>query len=209
MYNIMDRRLTGILIILVGLVAIAGFIYFMFFYIPAPEQPVIDQVEIEEPISGLPVERETPQVQERVIINARPQARPSVEEVGQEDLKRMAGSFAERFGSFSNQSDYGNIRDLKIFMSSNMEKWANEYIADAISKGTQTNIYYGITTKAISRSVEKFDEVAGSAKILVQTYRWESTGTGANSTSFNQNILISFIKERGAWKVDSAYWQEK
>ena len=37
-------------------------------------------------------------------------------EMTREDLKSLASSFAERMGSYSNQSDYGNMSDLKLFM---------------------------------------------------------------------------------------------
>lgn len=127
--------------------------------------------------------------------------------VDKDDLKRMAASFAERFGSYSNQSNYSNIVDLRIFMSKKMVAWAENFIREQRQK-SETNLYYGITTKAINEEVLDFDEDAGSASVLVQTRRREANGTINNvSNFFNQNITINFTKENGMWKVDSAIWQ--
>lgn len=127
--------------------------------------------------------------------------------VDKDDLKRMAASFAERFGSYSNQSNYSNIVDLKIFMSIKMVAWAENFVREQ-RRNNMTEIYYGITTKAINEEVLDFDEDNGSASILVQTRRREANGTVNNvSNFFNQNITIIFMKEDGIWKVDSANWQ--
>lgn len=37
-------------------------------------------------------------------------------------------SFAERFGSFSNQSNYGNFTDLSIMMTEAMNNWAKKML---------------------------------------------------------------------------------
>ena len=121
----------------------------------------------------------------------------------------MAASFVERFGSYSNQSNYNNINDLKIFMTKNMSNWADKFIKEQREKSQVNDIYYGITTKAVSEKVQEFDEDVGQAEILVSTRRREALGTTNNvSKTYNQNILVTFVKERGSWKVDSAYWQD-
>lgn len=128
--------------------------------------------------------------------------------VGQFDLERMAKSFAERFGSFSNQSNYANISDLDMFMSENMKRWASEYVEKNKKNNLASEIYFGITTKSLSAEVREFDETEGMSEVMVQTRRREAVGTTNNSSKlYNQDILISFTKESGVWKVDSAYWQ--
>ncbi len=139
---------------------------------------------------------------------------PGAEEVTQRpvaqiDLERMAKSFAERFGSFSNQSNYANIRDLKLFMSDKMEKWADAYVEKNKKSDAANQVYYGLTTKSVSAKAEKFDEAAGQASVVVDTRRREAIGTTNNSSRlYNQSIRVSFVKENGAWKVDSAFWIE-
>ncbi|MFA6171169.1 MAG: hypothetical protein WCW77_05410 [Patescibacteria group bacterium] len=203
----MDKRFFGFGIIFISLLLLAGIVYVFFFYnfkAPAPE-------ESDSTI--------TDQSQEPAIVNTNTavntgktnQTAPRVrkEEMNQEDLKRMAGSFAERFGSYSNQSDYSNIGDLMVFMTSRMEEWAGQYMNEAAKKGGNLNIYYGISTKAVTEEVKSFDKEAGLAVILVGTQRREATGMMTNASSFYQNIEISFKKEGSAWKIDSAIWQSK
>ena len=123
-------------------------------------------------------------------------------------LERMASSFAERFGSFSNQSNYSNVLDLRMFMTEKMKAWAENYVEKNKKNSVASDIYFGVTTKAVSSNTETFDEDKGEAIILVKTRRREATGTTNNSSKiYNQDILISFVKEDEAWKVDSAYWQ--
>lgn len=129
--------------------------------------------------------------------------------VNKESIARMASSFAERFGSFSNQSDYKNISDLKPYMTVKMKKWADSYIAENRANGV-SNIYYGIITKSVTYEYLSYDDDMGSAEIVVKARRRESVGISSNTTNvFYQDIKISLIKENGAWKIDSAYWQEK
>ncbi|MEA1962863.1 MAG: hypothetical protein U9M94_01335 [Patescibacteria group bacterium] len=131
------------------------------------------------------------------------------EQVGKKDLVRIAGSFAERFGTYSNQSNFGNISSLKIFMSSKMKKWSDSYIKEQKEKKYDTSIYYGITTKAVASELKDFDDDLGFAGVLVSTRRREATGTMNNySNAFTQDILIDFTIEDGAWKVDNVYWRE-
>jgi hypothetical protein len=92
-------------------------------------------------------------------------------------------------------------------MTESMKKWADKYVEELRGNNSADDIYFGVTTKSVSSEENFFDDYAGEAEILVKTQRKESTGTMKNSRVYYQNILISFIKEKGAWKVDSAYWQ--
>ncbi|MFH0955597.1 MAG: hypothetical protein V1801_00035, partial [Candidatus Falkowbacteria bacterium] len=200
----MNKKVWGVIIIITALTIIAGIIYIIFFYkFSSPSEPVVEQPVAEEQIKTLepvieqPVETTTVQ----------PISPLKKSEVQADDLTRMASAFAERFGSFSNQSDYGNVRDLQIFMTDTMKNWAENYINDARSRKTQTTIYYGIVTKAISSEVKQFDFDAGGAEILVKTQRRESAGITGNSTTFYQDIIIKYVREQGVWRVDAIYWQ--
>ena len=125
-----------------------------------------------------------------------------------EDLKKMALSFAERLGSYSNQSNYGNIEDLKIMMSDSMIKWADGYVAQLEKQNSPSAAYYGITTTAISGEVKKFDDKAGQAEILVTTQRQEMRGSGSAPKSFTQVLQVDFVKVKTDWKVNSAVWEK-
>jgi hypothetical protein len=204
----MDRRITGALILLLGLALAGGIIYVLFFYNfnaqPAVKPPVQPAVTDNKSAGQPPTPKTTG---EKKIIDAGTPVAPKA--VGEEDLKQMAGLFAERFGSYSNQSNYRNLRDLEIFMTVKFAAWAEDFIKKQIESKEDTSIYYGISSKSISMTVNEFKAEEGVARIMVSTQRRESLATGANAAGFRQNIEIVFLKQGGVWKVDEANWQTK
>ncbi len=124
-----------------------------------------------------------------------------------DDFKQISRSFAERFGSYSNQSNYGNIDDLKVFMTAKMKSWADDYIQELMSKDNSQASFYGITTKAlVEPRITKFDIQNGGVELIVATHREEFSFLNEKKI-FNQDIKIVFVKEKGEWLVDSAFWQ--
>lgn len=225
----MKRIIFGTIIILFGLTVFTGIAYYMFL---ADKYPVSDiwarftktseekpaPSDSPEPTPTTPVVSEpnipTQETDTRRIVvvdnGLNQPTPPSAQEFNKDDLVRMAGSFAERFGSFSNQSNYSNILNLKIFMSEQMKIWSDSYVAQQRAKQNIDDIYYGITTRAIYKELIDYDEDVGRARVRVSTRRREATiSTGNVSNVFNQDIEIKFIKEKGIWKVDSAYWQKQ
>jgi len=202
----MNKRYFAIAIIVISLLLIVGIVYFFFFYrFQAPDETALNQPSSEEtPTAATTGTAVTPTSQ-----TSQPAVRVRKEEMGQEDLKRMAGSFAERFGSYSNQSDFSNVEDLMIFMTAEMKAWAGGFVNDSARKTGDLSIYYGISTKAVTEEVKKYDKDAGQAEILVKNQRREAAGKMSNASAFYQDIIIRFVKEGGAWKVDAAVWQTK
>jgi hypothetical protein len=125
------------------------------------------------------------------------------------DLEKMARLFSEHFGSFSNNTNFANILNLKVYMSSRMQKWADRFVAQGRKNAANrsSKIYYGITTYALASHLNKFDEQKGEAEFLVSTQRREYLGSPNNSRTFKEDIIIKFVKEKDVWKVDGAFWQ--
>lgn len=222
----MKRKIFGVIIIIIGLGLLVGFSYVMVFNRGLIDEwlnklsfwkqeevfspPTTDHQNGSAPPSVSPPAPSPKDDARRIVVvkNERADEQAVREKFDKQDLLRMAGSFTERFGSFSNQSNYSNILDLKIFMSEKMKKWADNYIAEQRERGIKQDIYYGIITKHISKELKEFDEDLGQASVLVSTRRREATISTSNiSNVFNQDIEINFIKERQVWRVDSAYWQ--
>jgi len=211
----MSRKIAGSLIILAG-VALTVIFYFLFFG--------IDKKEIDNASRTVETSR-TSAVRDGVTTDGGAAAPAPVglssrefrsayvaHKVGEDDLKKMALLFVDRFGSYSNQSNFSNIEDLKIFMSERMINWAEAFIAERRNKqqSEKAIIYYSVTTKSVIAETKKIDEAAGMADILVKTRRRESMMSANNSSkTFNQDILLSFKREGGVWKVDAAYWKDK
>ncbi|MCK5416184.1 hypothetical protein KAI92_02030 [Candidatus Parcubacteria bacterium] len=136
--------------------------------------------------------------------------KPIKKEMSERDVVQIAISFAERFGSYSNQANYDNITSLETFMSDRMRKWARNYVDEQRAKNIDTSVYYGVITKAISTDVRKFDDNIGYASILISTRRKEALVTKNNTDkAYSQSILINLIKDGKMWKIDEAYWKDK
>ena len=130
-----------------------------------------------------------------------------VNETEQVSVLLIAESFAERFGSYSNQSDYQNLDDLEIFMTESMNTWVESYKEDLKKQNPDINIYYAVETKAISNQVRVLDEEKGEAELLIKTQRQEFENDITNPAIFYQDILLKLVKADGQWKVQGAYWQ--
>jgi len=127
---------------------------------------------------------------------------PSLED----NLKKLAINFAERYGSFSNQNLFQNIIDLAPLMSVKMKAYSEQSIAAA--KPQNTSVYSGTTTKAIRASLASLNEGKGQAEVIVSTQRFIATSSTDNITKvYYQDISIKFILEDGEWRIDGAYWK--
>lgn len=123
------------------------------------------------------------------------------------NLKAIARSFAERFGTYSNHSNFENIEHLLPYMTESMKDWAEKFLKDSRKKKPDSSVYYGMTTRTMSVKQVSYDSEKGSAEFLVKAQRKESTGTTSNARVFYQDLQIKFIKEQSVWKVNEAWWQ--
>lgn len=198
------KKLVVILIIILALIILIGLVYFMFLA-PVQEEPAVDVTTNNEVAEKLPEMPSAP------LITPPTQRRPAVTEprnTTKDELKRVAASFVERYGSYSNQSGHANLRELNVFMTNSLQQWIQNYINEAQKQNIDTNIYYGMTTQAVVVEEISYDEANGRAEFLVKTQRKESVGTSVNSRKFQQNAEIHLLKVSGIWKVDWISWVE-
>lgn len=203
----MEKKL-GIAIIVTGFILLLIIVYFIFFHNFGPAETVLPTVQ-------------TPIVKEKIIIPTSDNIKPtktteiknnsqpvSKEEQGKIVVQRLASSFAERYGSFSNQSDYGNIRDLEIFMSEQFKATSEQSINDLRAKKTDYGTYNGVTAKSLSTDITSYTD-KGQAEAVVHTRKRETTADNKGEITYAQDLLLKLIFENGAWKVDGADWQKK
>jgi hypothetical protein len=221
----MNKKLLGILVVIVSLLIMGGIVYVVFLgnnpiskFLGEEKETEVVTDDPETPVSAVAGK---PRVPEAVIRQRPAELKPepkeiepikrsNVNEFNKSDIMRMAASFTERFGSYSNHSNFSNIIDLKIFMSVNMARWADTFVFEQRKNGLSDAMYFGITTKAVNEEVKAFDDDTGFASVLVSTRRREYTGTTTNlSNSYDQLVQINFVNERGAWKIDDANWQDQ
>ena len=194
------------MIIVFGLAVILAILYFGFWrQAPGTTDGAVDQGT---PTGQLPGETvvptttpgDQPRNEQRYDIAGEP-----AHEFGAADLEKMAMAFSERLGSYSSQSDYSNLTDLKIYMTASLQDWAGQY-ADKLRSDHANSTYYGISTTAIYATIESFDKTGGTASVTVTTQRRESTAEINGGEPFRQDIDLSFKRVNGEWLVDAAYW---
>lgn len=126
-----------------------------------------------------------------------------------QELVSITYSFAQVFGSYSNQGGFDNIERLRFLMSAAMNQWADRFIADR-SKNTNTppaDLYNGITTTTLSSSI--MSRTDSRAVVKAQTQRKEVRGVLSNARYMLEDLTITFVREEGLWKVDSAVWSNQ
>lgn len=123
----------------------------------------------------------------------------------QTDLRGFVGAFVERFGSYSNQSDFENVEDLYAFMTRRFQRQMEEYVAYERAKIVLGAPYEGVSTRVLS--VSKISEGAGRMVFQARALRaTEKSADGTRQEDY-QNIELTLQEEGGQWKVDSAKWQ--
>lgn len=200
-----NNKKLGIFIVVAGLLIILAIIYFVFMRDRAiiVETPAIDNVSTVQ----LPVVTKT--------VSTTPSDRPRrreydleqepEHEVNGNDVAKLAAAFAERLGSYSNQSDYSNFEDLNIFMTASMRDWALKYVEKMRLENPYNGSYYGVSTKAVITEIVSFNDEQAKAEVIIGTQRNEITLDGGEN-SYQQNLRLTFVKERSQWLVDGAYW---
>ncbi len=209
----MTRRqkvLLGIAIALILLLLAIALFFLM--QRPAPTVPVVDVTAQGngQSTTGLPEANDpnrgaTPAPVQPAPTETAPTAPPDDTSA----ILRFAAAFTERFGSFSNQTDFVNITDLRTVMTPSMQAWADQYVADARAASGDTTVHYGVTTRALAPTIVTFDEDAGTATVRVSTQRRQDASGTTAAEVYYQDIILELIKTNGEWMADSAEWQPR
>ncbi len=121
-------------------------------------------------------------------------------------LIAIAKTFAEKFGSFSNQGNFENLQDAKYFMTTRMVDWTNQYIEK--NKKVQNTAFYGVTTKSLKEEIITLSDDEESAQVLVSTQQEEfGSQVASRGKIVYKRLMLDFKKVDNSWKVDSAQWQ--
>lgn len=188
----MNKKVLALL--LAGLIIIALIIYFIF----------IHDFNKQDTTGGTDQGTNTPA--EVVSTETPPPAAPvrTTEDQSRDQVNQLGMSFAERYGSSSNQADFSNLRDLELFMTPEMITRTRQYIATEQGKNPSMTEYTGVTTKAVVVNITSFSETA--AEVTVKTKRQEQNAAGTTK-DYNQNLKLTMKKLDNTWKVDTAAWE--
>lgn len=203
-----NRKTTGLLLILLGLIIIAAIVYFLFMKKTATNEPLTPGTV---PNAQLPATTDTgtttPSDKPRNNIQY-DISKEAAHAINATDLAQRSMAYATRLGSYSTQSDYNNFTDLKIYMTASMQAWADKYVEEQ-KAAAKSGSYYGITAKALTTEIKSFDDKAGTAEIIVTAERRESTTAIGAGEPYNQKLDISFLKVNGEWLMNTAYWEKR
>lgn len=205
-----NKRVVGFL--LIGLAIVLLILAILFFLNPEKNilKNIFDRDSKTDQIEKTPeqiFEEDRAREREDIVYEFDPEVEAN-RDWDEDDFRQIARSFAERFGSYSNQSDYSNIDDLKLFsMTKKMKEWADDYVRGLRATTPSKQEFYGVTTKALLEpKILSFDLPGNKVELLLTVQREESFSSGPNKI-FSQDIKITFLKEGGEWLVDSAFWQ--
>ena len=139
-------------------------------------------------------------------LNAKP-ADPTIND--KNSVQQIGRNFASIYGSFSTQNNFENITDLYFYMTPPLQAQQEEYVNAERQKRRDTSLYRGITSEARIVKLESFDAAAKTATVKITLQRVESSGTTSNSSTYYQDITLSFEKQDGVWKVGKIVWGQK
>lgn len=89
-----------------------------------------------------------------------------------------------------------------------MNAWADQLIKDRKPTPTgSADLYYGMATTTLSAAIKQ--QQSDRTVIFVQTQRKETRGVLSNARYLLEDLTITFVREEGLWKVESAVWSNQ
>ncbi|MDD2258078.1 MAG: hypothetical protein PHN43_02630 [Patescibacteria group bacterium] len=205
-----NPKKTGLIIIISAFILLVALIFFILWQ--KNYEPVEPEIIIPAPTSTLPLAEADPVEAPQTTPSDRPRnyqaydiSQEAAYQVSVYDAEKRAQLFAERFGSFSNQSNYNNIADVTILMTPSMRLWAENYLAE-LRQQPYDGDYYGIISNVVFTEILNYNEAEESISFAVTTERQETKGLDS-SEPYRQVIDIDLIKDGNDWLVDRAQWR--
>jgi hypothetical protein len=118
----------------------------------------------------------------------------------QAGAEAVARSFAERFASFSYESDFANVTDLYPLMTDAYKTRQESFIKSTAA----SDEYYGVSSKLISLDVVEMNDSRAIMDAHMQ--RTESKGSVVNVTKKYETLRLNLVFENETWLIDGANW---
>jgi hypothetical protein len=201
------NKKVGLFLIVLGALIIAGIIYFLFFFNTGvnPLAPASEEKRAGLETSGTKGGAKDSASKAIASSTSPENARISSDEAKRGSAARLASMFAERLGSYSNQSGFENFKDLEPSMSDAMKAEAQKTSAELKKLHGNYIEYYAVATKALKTEIINYDESAGRADIKVTAMRQEYKAKN-EPRNYYQDLSVGMAMEGKNWKVESAVW---
>lgn len=197
----MTLSLRAKISILVGSAVVAVIAIIFFFFYMFPGQPDSGSKE------KLPDNVQPAQVLEEQKTAKVTAAPPTPQEISDTFGKALAQMFVERFGTYTNHSNYESIEQLIPSMTTTMAAWvADTYLPKLRTDNPQTGFFYRITAEAPMAQVLSQTETTMKVKISAQR---EETISATENKKYIQDIEVDLVKAGDTWLIDGAFWKAK
>ncbi|MBT3690481.1 hypothetical protein HOE31_02695 [bacterium] len=114
----------------------------------------------------------------------------------------VANNFAERFASYSSDSGFLNLEEVKLLSTNLLKVKLNEMIED--SEGSDE--FYGISSKVLKTDINALDEENGNANIIITLQREETIGS--EISVIYQDLELNLVEAGNSWLVNDFEWLE-
>ena len=119
------------------------------------------------------------------------------------EVESLARLFVERMGSYSTQSDFQNIDDVRKFMTPRVLQWAEELK----EKEVDISVYQAVETRVLT--VELLEWAPDSSAVIkTSTQRQEQSDAGITRIYY-QDAEVHLVYRNGGWLVDGIYWGDE
>ncbi|MFA6304253.1 MAG: hypothetical protein WCV73_04005 [Patescibacteria group bacterium] len=122
-------------------------------------------------------------------------------------VSTVARNFAERFGSYSTDSQMVNLDELGLISTAKMQTTLVLLKTELKKQYDPAKGFYGVSSRALKIAINDLDENQGTAQVTVSLQRSERKD-GAVDYVYYQDVVLSLVKSGDVWLVDSAKWQE-
>lgn len=120
---------------------------------------------------------------------------PTTEAMEKNAAKQLAKIFIERYGSYSTDSDYQNIREIQPIVTDKLWSVLSKRLSAPV-----TGAFVGVTTHAIAASLTSWKKDA-SAVVDMQITQTEIRD-GAER-QYQRTATVNLVKSGGLWLVDT------
>lgn len=201
------KRLRTILIVLIAAILIIGLVLFLLRRLVAPSGEAPQAPAVNAPTGGLGTAPGTTGTITNVPVTpAPPPPTVSAEERARAEAQTLTTLFVERYGSYSNQSNFQNLEDLLPLMSESFRAKTERDLETLRRTAPPPSEYVGVTTRALSVAESVYDLPRGAAAFRASVQKSEVRGTAPATVTYPA-IDVTLVREGGAWKVSSAVWQ--
>lgn len=122
----------------------------------------------------------------------------TAEDMERNAVKQLAKIFIERYGSYSTDSDFQNIRDVQFLATDSLWQTISAQIGRSAGDG-----FVGVTTAVLSSEVTQMN--TNSAQVSMTVAQEENKNGVTNN--YSKTVLVYMQKVSGSWLVDKFEWQ--